>query len=202
VSTMRRAYSLMTLKEFDDEKRTFSGIATTTSVDRMGDIVDSKGAEFQLPIPLLSHHNAQKPIGHVTAAKVLKDEIQITGHVMRLDDAPASLKERLDVAWAEIKSGLVRGLSIGFQPIESARIEGTWGYRFTKWLWLELSAVTIPANGDSMITTVKSIQERYAATYGIQRGAPVRLITQPGVSGNSAAAKRSGIPLITRGNMK
>jgi hypothetical protein len=198
---MRRAYSLMTLKEFDDEKRTFSGIATTTSVDRMGDIVESKGAEFQLPIPLLSHHNPQKPIGHVTAAKVLKDEIQISGHVLRLDDAPPALKERLDVAWAEIKSGLVRGLSIGFQPLESARIEGSWGYRFTKWLWLELSAVTIPANGDSMVTSIKSIEQRYAATFGQRRGAPVRLITPPGVSGSKPAAK-GGIPLITRGETK
>lgn len=199
--TMRRAYSLMTLKEFDDEKRTFRGIATTTSVDRMGDIVESKGAEFQLPIPLLSHHNAQKPIGHVTSAKVLKDEIQIEGHVLRLDDAPPSLKERLDVAWTEIKTGLVRGLSIGFQPLEMARIEGTYGYRYLKWLWLELSAVTIPANGDSMMTSIKSIEQRYAATYGTQRARPVRLITSPGVSGSKPAAK-GGIPLITRGDSK
>lgn len=194
---MRRAYSLMTLKDFNDETRTFRGIATTTSVDRMGDIVESKGAEFQLPIPLLSHHMATSPIGHVTAAKALNDGIEVEGRVLRLDDAPAPLKERLDVAWAEIKSGLVRGLSIGFQPLESARIEGTWGYRFTKWLWLELSAVTIPANGDAMITTIKSVQDRYAATYGQTRGGPIRLITPPGVSGNTKSATR-GVPLIQR----
>lgn len=198
---MRRAYSLMTLKEFDDEKRTFRGIATTTSVDRMGDIVESKGAEFQLPIPLLSHHMATKPIGHVTGAKVLNGEIQVEGHVLRLDDAPPSLRERLDVAWAEIKSGLVRGLSIGFQPLEAARIEGTYGYRYLKWLWLELSAVTIPANGESMMTSIKSIEQRYAATYGQMHSGPVRLITPPGVSGKKAAAHR-GITLIQRGDSK
>lgn len=198
---MRRAYSLLTLKEFDDEKRTFSGIATTTSVDRMGDVVESKGAEFQLPIPLLSQHMPDKPVGLVTSAKVLKDEIQIEGHVMRLDDAPPSLKERLDVAWAEVKAGLVRGLSIGFQPLEAARIEGTYGYRYLKWLWLELSLVTIPANGDAMVTSIKSVQERYAATYGQRRSGPIRLISFPGDSGTKPAAK-SGIPLIQRGDFK
>jgi phage head maturation protease len=50
----------------------------------------------------------------------------------------------IDRAWALIKAGLVRGLSIGFRSIEDSDIKGTWGRRFTKWEWLELSAVTIP----------------------------------------------------------
>lgn len=192
---MRRAYSLLTLKEFNDEQRTFSGLATTTSVDRMGDVVESRGAEFQLPIPLLSHHMPDKPIGHVTSAKVMNGEIRVEGKVLRLD-GPPSLKERLDVAWAEIKSGLVRGLSIGFQPLEAEPIKDSYGLRFTKWLWLELSAVTIPANGEATIQTIKSIAQEYAATSGKKRIQPVRLIS-PGVTGETKAAF-CGIPLVRR----
>jgi phage head maturation protease len=56
------------------------------------------------------------------------------------------LKELLQKAWDSIKTGLVRGMSIGFSAIEYVEISGTWGIRYTKWDWLELSAVTIPAN--------------------------------------------------------
>jgi HK97 family phage prohead protease len=192
---MRRAYSILELKEFDDESREFSGLATTPTVDRMGDVVESKGAEFKLPIPFLSHHSPEAPIGLVTSAKVTKDGIQVKGHVLRLgDDEPASLRERVNVAWAEIKHGLVRGLSIGFQPLESEPIKDSYGVRFTKWSWLELSAVTIPANAEASILTIRSIDRANAASFGTKRQ-PVQLI--PGVSGKKTA-KRGGIPIIPR----
>src|SRR5690606_20888959 len=62
--------------------------------------------------------------------------------------------------------GLVRGLSIGFKGVESARIDGTYGIRFLKWLWLELSAVTIAANGDCSIQTIKAIDSAQRAASG------------------------------------
>jgi len=66
---MKRAWAVFEVKAMDDEydgKRKFSGIATTPSTDRMGDIVEPKGAEFELPIPLLWQHDSSQPIGHVT----------------------------------------------------------------------------------------------------------------------------------------
>jgi HK97 family phage major capsid protein/HK97 family phage prohead protease len=160
-----RAYSLLEIKSYDDEKRTITGIATTPTTDRMGDIVESEGAEFRLPIPLLWQHNHDAPIGQVTEAKVTKAGIRITAQINRIEEDGA-LKNRLDEAWQSIKYGLVRGLSIGFKPLESARIEESYAYRFTKWLWLELSAVTIPANGDCTIATVKSIDTALRAATG------------------------------------
>src|SRR5262249_48224472 len=38
--------------------------------------------------------------------------------------------------------------------------------RFLSWLWLELSAVTIPANASAMIADVKSFDSRYLAASG------------------------------------
>lgn len=160
-----RAYSLLEIKSFDDDKRTITGIATTPTTDRQGDIVESDGAEFKLPIPLLWQHDSRQPIGHVTAAKVSKSGITITAQLVKIDE-PGTLKDRLDEAWQSMKSGLVRGLSIGFKPIESARLEDTYSYRFIKWLWLELSAVTIPANGDCNIQSIKSIDLAQRAASG------------------------------------
>jgi len=60
---MDRAYSLITIKAMDDEKRIIIGTASTPTPDRIGDVLVPKGAEFKLPIPLLMFHDARNPIG-------------------------------------------------------------------------------------------------------------------------------------------
>lgn len=153
---MNRAYAILQIKSIDDETRVITGIATTPTPDRSGDIVEPGGAQFQLPIPLLWQHNSREPIGEVFAAKVTADGIEIQAHLATVDE-PGKLKDRLDEAWQSIKAKLVRGLSIGFSSIEEAQIKETYSYRYIKWLWLELSAVTIPANADATILAIKAI---------------------------------------------
>ncbi|NLX25552.1 MAG: peptidase U35 [Lentisphaerae bacterium] len=174
---MNRAYSIFEIKSVDGDQRTFQGIATTPATDRMADIVDPKGAEFKLPLPLLWQHDSKDPIGWVRKATVTDKGIEIEGEIADiLDDGP--LKDRLKTAWQMIKAGLVRGLSIGFNPIEYSEIKGTWGLRFTKWEWLELSAVTIPANQEATILAVKQFSRPAAS------GKAVKLIkSSPGASG-------------------
>lgn len=179
-----RAYSLLTIKSVDDGERVIVGIATTPSTDRYSDIVEPKGAVFELPVPLLWQHDSGQPIGHVTAAKVTASGIEITAKLVDID-TPGTLKDRLDEAWQSIKSGLVRGLSIGFRAIETARIADTWGVHFLKWEWLELSAVTIPANADATIQTIKSFDTQQRAASGRSSRSVVRLSNAPGVTGTT-----------------
>jgi len=179
---MNRAYSLITLKSVDEDKRILSGVATTPTPDRMNDVVEPKGAEFSLPIPFLWQHDASQPIGHVTKAKVTKDGIEVQVQLAKIID-PGTLKDRIDEAWQSIKAGLVRGLSIGFKALEFSRLEDG-GLRFIKWSWLELSAVTIPANGEATITAIKSLDTALLAASGRERSGVVRL-TPPGASGLS-----------------
>jgi HK97 family phage prohead protease len=194
---LKRAYSLFEVKSFDDDKREIEGIATTPTPDRMGDIVEPKGAEFKLPLPLLWQHNSAQPIGSVTHAKVTNDGITIKARLAKIDE-PGTLKDRLDEAWQSLKHGLVRGLSIGFAPLESAQIKDTFSFRFTSWEWLELSAVTIPANSEASISIVKSIDTEQRAASGPRAGGFVRLIQSPGVSGNKSPAKSGSVKLIPR----
>lgn len=147
---VQRAYSLLTVKAVDEEQRIIEGIASTPETDRMGDIVEPDGVQFKLPIPLLWQHDSEQPIGNVISASVTAKGISIRAQIAK------GVLPQIDQAWALIKSGLVRGLSIGFMGLEEADIVGTWGTRFTKWEWLELSAVTIPANADCSIQTIKS----------------------------------------------
>lgn len=167
-ASMKRAYSLFTVKSVNEEQRIIDGIATTPSTDRMGDVVDSEGAQFNLPLPLLWMHNSREPVGQVTAAKVSKAGISITAQLAKIAE-PGTLKDRLDEAWQSLKIGLVRGLSIGFKPIESAQIGDTWAEHFLKWDWLELSCVTIPANADASILSVKSADQKLLAATRVVR---------------------------------
>jgi HK97 family phage prohead protease len=154
---MERAYATLQIKSVAtsaDGKRTFTGIASTPSLDRQGDIVEPSGAQFTLPIPFLWQHDSKQPIGWINKATVTAQGIAVEGEVADIPEE-GSLKDKLTEAWQYIKNKLVRGLSIGFDPIERRKIDGASGYRYTKWNFLELSAVTIPANQDASITSIK-----------------------------------------------
>jgi HK97 family phage prohead protease len=155
---LNRAYSLLSIKQIDEELRQITGMATTPTPDRLEDVVEPDGAQFKLPLALLWQHDSAQPIGHVTHAKVDRKGIEIVARLPHVNEA-GKLKDRLDEAWQSIKAGLVRGLSIGFKPIAHEYIAETKGMRFTKWDWLELSVVTIPANAEANITTVRRLAQ-------------------------------------------
>lgn len=159
-----RAYSQIVIKAVDNEKRIIEGLATTPTTDRQGDIVEPLGAEFALPLPLLWQHDRQQPIGQVLSAKAGKSGIQIRAQIAQID-SPPGLKNRLEEAWQSIKAGLVRGLSIGFSPLELSYLDDG-GVHFLRWSWHELSAVTIPANADASISAIKQYDAAPAAALG------------------------------------
>ncbi len=183
-----RAYSTLDLKDVSSAasgKRTFAGIASTPNTDRGGDIVEPKGADFTLPIPFLWQHDAHDPIGWITDASVKSTGIEIKGEIAQVE-GDGELAKRLARAWDYIKAGLVRGLSIGFQPLEQARIKDTYSFHILKWGWYELSAVTIPMNADCSITAIKSADDALRrASLGAKAQPIVRLDRQdfPAVAG-------------------
>lgn len=181
-----RAYSVIEMKAFDDEKRELTGVASTPTADRYGDIVEPKGAEYKLPIPLLWQHDSHQPIGNVVKAKPTKEGIEVLVKLASIEE-PGRLKDRLDEAWQSIKLGLVRGLSIGFTAREYSRLD-TGGIHFLSWEWLELSAVTIPANAEASITAIKSLDRVQRAASGLTNQGPVTLINSR-VRGSDGSVK-------------
>lgn len=162
-----RAYSVLTVKSIDEDKRVIRGVATTPTVDRVGDIIEPLGVKFQNPMAFLWQHQHDKPIGSVTfdtpTAKGIEFEATIT-HPDAVESE--TLKERLREAWDSIKTGLVRAVSIGFREIEYAFMENG-GIRFSETEVFELSAVTIPANSDALITTIKSLDAAARKAAGV-----------------------------------
>lgn len=157
---MKKAYSLLQVKSFDAEQRIIKGIASTPSPDRSDDIVDPQGAKFALPIPFLWQHMHSQPIGEVTEAVVTDKGIEVTVQIAKIEEE-GKLKDRIDEAWQSIKSGLVKGLSIGFRGITVEDIPRSWGLHFKEWEWFELSAVTVPANAEASITEIKTISKSF-----------------------------------------
>lgn len=151
----QRAYSFLTVKAVNEEKRVIRGIATTPAMDRVGDIVEPMGVKFKNPMPFLWQHRHDQPIGKVKFDKPTKDGITFEAELPIIDE-PGTLKDRVDEAWTSIKLGLVPAVSIGFRPIEYSYMDEG-GIRFLESEVYELSAVTIPAHQDAIITSMKSM---------------------------------------------
>ncbi len=154
--------------------------------------------QAKLPTPLLWQHDSGQPIGWVMAARVSDKAIEVDCEIANVQE-PGTLKDRLDEAWQSIKTKLVRGLSIGFNPLESAAIEGTWGYRFLKWELLELSAVTVPANADCSIVSIKSLDmKQRRAAFGAPGALPVVRLHPAGVVVGKSSPGVSGLNVTRR----
>jgi HK97 family phage major capsid protein/HK97 family phage prohead protease len=165
--TLKRAHSILTITKADTSEtgeRVIEGIASTAAVDSYGDVVEPTGAVFDLPMPLLWQHHPEKPVGHVEFAEPTKSGVPFKARIFSTDEQ-GIVKDRLDEAWQSVKLGLVRAVSIGFQPIEYTQLKDG-GYKFTKWKWVELSLVTIPANSEATIDLVRSIDRKSLASSG------------------------------------
>jgi HK97 family phage major capsid protein/HK97 family phage prohead protease len=186
---MNRAHSVLEIKAVEDDLRVIRGIATTPSVDRMGDIIEPLGVTYAASLPLLHQHDARLPVGQVMFDPPTKAGISFTAKLAKID-FPGPLKDRVDTAWGEVKAGLVRGVSIGFRPLEGGfeTMKGG-GIRFTGTEVIELSLVTIPANADANILTIKSIDTELLAASG-QAQSGVERATPAGVSAPTTTSVR------------
>jgi len=148
--------SFLQVKAIDDAARTFTGIATTPTIDRGGDSVDPFGVTYRNPLPLLFHHDQQKPIGRVTFGTPTATGIPFTATIPTIDE-PGVLRDRCDEAWQSIKAGLLSAVSIGWRPLENG-IEylKSGARRLRKIEAHELSLVTLPMNPEAAILAIKT----------------------------------------------
>ncbi len=63
----------------------------------------------------------------------VSEGLEITATLVKPEPGmPSQMAARLDEAWAAIKTGLVRGLSVGFRPHEYTYLDGG-GLHFLRW---------------------------------------------------------------------
>lgn len=148
------------LKALDDSGA-FSGYASTYGppADMVGDIVE-RGAFSQSiaqqgkGYPLLWAHDQASPIG-VAKVSDSRDGLICDGSLVMADP----IAQR---AYAHLKAGSVKGLSIGFTLPNDERkiVHGSDGTRSLREVHLhEISLCAIPANPRAQVTGVKSLGE-------------------------------------------
>lgn len=135
----------------------FEGIATTSNPDREHDILEHKGAFFAEEIPLLMHHAQSQPVGTVRLFKS-EEGIRYIARIANPAGDNTDFGSRRKSAIAQIKSGVIRGVSIGYlaQPGFVKRLAPA-GRRISRFEIVELSLVSVPANRDATIYEIKSI---------------------------------------------
>lgn len=178
-----RAYAAFEVKALETDKRTFSGWATTPSLDRVGDRINPMGARFAKSIPLLHGHNHSAPIGTATFGKPTAKGIPFDAEIPAVSEQYGSLKDRVDTAWGELKYGMVRAVSIGFRALKYAFTDT--GIDYEEVEIFELSTVAIPALPDAVITAVKS-------------GAPLPRSFVQQLSRAEAVKAMGAIPLVVK----
>lgn len=146
---MDRAYGILEFRSLDDEQRIIEGVASSDLLDDHDTILEPKGAKFSVPFPLLWHHDQQSPVGEVTSATVVGNQIRITAQIRKISE-PGAFKDLTDKAWQGVKHKLVRGFSVGFLPRKQIK------NRFVEWALREVSLVTIPSNSQATIQFVRS----------------------------------------------
>ena len=178
---MNRAYSVLDVKAVNAETRTITGWATTPGIDRVGDVVEPLGVQYKNPLPLLWQHDHQQPVGLVEFGKPTAKGVPFTATFAEVTE-PVGLFNRIEEAWQSVKAGLVRAVSIGFRDLGSEPIKGSWGTRYLKTEVFELSLVTIPANAEATITSIKAFDIGAPAASGKKDFTIVRLGKPAGAS--------------------
>jgi HK97 family phage major capsid protein/HK97 family phage prohead protease len=186
---MDRAYAWLTVKSVDVARRTFTGIASTPTPDRSGDVLDPLGVTFKNPLPLLLHHDKKSPVGRVVFDPPTKDGITFSAEIPVIAEAGV-VKERTDEAWHSIQSGLLSALSVGFRVLRDGAERIKEGGLFLRRVEVcELSLVTVPANVDATILTIKSLDAPHLAAFGLH---PL------GVSSLPVVRAHKGAPVMTK----
>lgn len=156
--TMVVAFDHKTFAVDDTDERKFSGYANTFDLkDRAGDITQrgaftksiAKHAAAGTKVKMLAHHDTTRPIGVWTSMAEDEKGLFVEGRLTQgVRDA--------DEAYALLKDGALDAMSIGYRVVEEEYDRKTGANLLHEIDLHEISLVAIPANQESVVTTVKS----------------------------------------------
>jgi hypothetical protein len=168
----RKAVCLKAPTELNPGERSDVSWITTESVDRVNDVVMSRGmndAQFQAnPLVTLGHAYGLPPIGRSLWRKRVKDGDLVgikakTRYPEKPDSWPADEPWPSDKVFALVGAGLLNGKSIGFLPTkvhyadDKEAVKNGWpvgAHVIDEWLLLEYACVFLPANQEALVEAV------------------------------------------------
>ncbi|GGO55242.1 prohead peptidase. Unknown type peptidase. MEROPS family U35 [Roseovarius pacificus] len=131
--------------------------------DRIGDVIQ-KGAfsGTSLPLPMLFGHDQNDPVGTWDVADDAADGLRLKGRLL-VNEVTRAREVR-----ALVRSGAVRGISIGFRTKKmTPRSRG--GRTITELELLEASLVTIPMHPGAQVTSAKTAVRALTLAASLQR---------------------------------
>lgn len=152
----------------------FIAIASTSVIDRQGDVVEVEGWDLKdfkkNPVLQWAHDHSVLPVG-----KAEKIWVEGSGKSAKLMFKPV-FQEVTDFGRAVkqlFEQGFLSAFSVGFQPVDAD------GNRFTKQKLLEISVVNVPANPEALMLGYKSLKETGFNDETIEKaGIPVAMVKE------------------------
>jgi HK97 family phage prohead protease len=154
-------------------------IISTSALARDGHILEPSGCDLSNyranPI-VLWQHNPDVPVGRAPNVTVEGDKIRA-----RITFAPTGISAKADEVRGLVKSGIVSGVSVGFdvidaEPLDPKQPRG--GQRFTKWELLECSFCSVPADPGAAVTARAQPKERNFMTTHTRAGKKLSAATK------------------------
>lgn len=139
---------------------TIEGMANTSDLDRVGDIVLPSAFEKNLPQyldnpVLLSQHNWDDVIGRVVEANIVEDTEATSGGLWikaEISNAPDTESVR-----TKIREGSLKTFSIGYNEVDATYDRVKDCYIVKEVELLEISVVTIPANPNARFSALEEV---------------------------------------------
>ncbi len=153
---MKKLFNLTSsFKALSDEDGTLRirGLASTSDVDRAGDIVEAtawtKGGlnNFQNNPIILFNHDYDRPIGKATSLEVKDNGLEMEAVISK-----AAAGGIYDL----IKDGVLGAFSVGFRIKDADVVEGTNGIMVKDAELFEVSVVSVPCNQGATFSVAKS----------------------------------------------
>ena len=153
-------YIVKRAKSRKKQSEKVSFIASTSSPDRYGDVIEQSGWDLSSykknNVVLLIHDSSQLPIA--------KGNVHIRNNQLVIDVEFDDEDPRAQEVKRKAQNGFMNAVSVGFRPLESTsrsdlpkdnKYYGTRGMYYSKAELLEVSIVTIPANGEATMLEQK-----------------------------------------------
>jgi HK97 family phage prohead protease len=156
-----------TKETIDVAARTATFVFSSSSADRMGDIIDQASWQLdrykQNPVFLWAHNSRQLPVGKTVDLYIKGNKLYGTVQFATEDENPLA-----DQCWRLVVGGYLSAVSVGFMPHRWESYDngdGESGYKLFDCELLECSLVPIPCNQDALLGKAVAGMDKLRAAY-------------------------------------
>ncbi len=151
---MKTKFAQASIIKQDAALGTFTAVASTSTVDRHGEVVSPEGWNLENfkanPVLLWGHDHTKMAIGKATKIWVegfgQQAKLMFSGVWQTVTDEGKAAAQL-------VADGILKSFSVGFMPIEME------GNTYTEQELLEISLVNVPANPDAVMLAYKSLRD-------------------------------------------